>query len=62
MQGGKREGAGRPPVTANLKKEPICVKLPRWLIDWMSGQTKSRAVLIEHALKKEHSIEPPSDS
>ena len=62
MKGGKRQGAGRPPAPAELKKESIHIKLPRWLLDWMSEQPQSRAVLIEDALKKVHGIEPPSDT
>ena len=59
MSGGKREGAGRPPAPPMLKKEPISVKLPKWLIEWMDGQHESRAVLIEEALRKVHKLRPP---
>ena len=59
MIGGKREGAGRPPAPPMLKKEPISLKLPRWLIDWMDAQPESRAVLIEEALSKAHKLRPP---
>lgn len=59
MSGGKREGAGRKPSPPELKKEPISVKLPKWLIEWMDAQPDSRAVLIEEALKRQHKIKPP---
>jgi hypothetical protein len=59
-KGGKRQGAGRPPAPAKLKKESIHVKLPKWLIEWMSEQSESRAVIIEAAIKKSHDIQPPS--
>lgn len=59
MSGGKREGAGRQPAPPLLKKEPISVKLPKWLIDWMREQPESRAVLIEEALKRRHKLKPP---
>lgn len=59
MTGGKREGAGRKPSPPLLKKEPISVKLPKWLIDWMREQPESRAVLIEEALKRRHKLKPP---
>jgi hypothetical protein len=42
-----------------LKKEPISVKLPKWLLEWMDTQPESRAVLIEEALKRQHKIKPP---
>lgn len=59
MSGGAREGAGRKPAPPMLKKEPISLKLPRWLIEWMVDQPESRAVLIEDALKRRHKIKPP---
>lgn len=59
MSGGAREGAGRKPAPPMLKKEPISLKLPRWLIEWMDDQPESRAVLIEDALKRRHKIKPP---
>ena len=59
-RGGKRPGAGRKPVPPELKKEPISIKLPRWLIDWMDNQEESRPKLIEEALLRQHGIYPPS--
>jgi len=41
-----------------LKKEPISIKLPRWLIEWMNAQPESRAVLIENAIRKQHKLKP----
>ncbi len=61
MSGGKREGAGRPPAPPMLKKEPISVKLQKWLIEWMDAQPESRAVLIEESICKRHKIKPPAD-
>ena len=59
MKGGKQPGAGRPPTAPHLKKMPIAIKLPQWLLDWMATQAESRAVLIEDALCKRHKIKPP---
>ena len=59
MSGGARQGAGRKPSPPELKKEPISLKLPRWLIEWMDKQEESRAVLIEEALKRRHKLKPP---
>ena len=59
MSGGKREGAGRKPSPPELKKSPISLKLPRWMIEWMDARPESRAGLIEEALKKRHKLKPP---
>jgi hypothetical protein len=59
MVGGKREGAGRKPTHPLLKKEMISIKLPRWLIDRLSEETASRAVMIETALRNQHGWTPP---
>jgi len=60
--GGKREGAGRKPAAPHLKKMPISVALPQWLLDWMDTRPESRAVLIEEALRKRHKIKPPPEA
>ena len=61
-RGGKRLGAGRKPVPKELKKEPISIKLPRWLIDWMDTQEESRPKLIEEALRRQSNIFPAGES
>lgn len=53
-------GAGRPPVDPALRKDPLSVKLPRWLIDWTGDQDTSRAVLIETALVATYKLKPPA--
>lgn len=60
-RGGARLRAGRKPVAPELKKEPISIKLPKWLIDWMDAQEESRPNLIEEALRRQHSIRPPGE-
>ncbi len=60
-RGGVRLGAGRKPVSEELKKEPIYIKLPKWLIDWMDTQKDSRPNLIEEALRRQHDIRPPEE-
>ncbi|MFP5444574.1 MAG: hypothetical protein ACLGIY_13445 [Betaproteobacteria bacterium] len=45
-----------------LKKEPISIKLPRWLIDWMDTQEESRPKLIEEALRRQYNIFPAGES
>ena len=58
-RGGKRLGAGRKPVPAQLKKMPISIKLPKWLIDWLDEQGDSRPNVIERALCQQYGIQPP---
>ena len=60
-RGGKRPGAGRKPVPADLKKMPISIKLPLWLIKWMDEQEESRAKIIEEALRRQHNIFPKGE-
>ena len=61
--GGKREGAGRPRSPKMLKKRPVSIRLPEWLIQWMDNQPgTNRAVLIEESLQKLHKIKPPVDT
>lgn len=57
--GGRRSGAGRPPVDPELKKIPASYKLPRWLVYWLRAQDRPAAQLIEEALRRVHRIEPP---
>jgi len=59
MSGGERKGAGRKPAPPELKKIPVGVKLPSWLVEWMRAQPESQAVLIEEALKKRNKLKPP---
>jgi len=60
-RGGVRLGAGRKPVAPALKKEPISIKLPKWLIDWMDTQEESRPNLIEEAMRRQYNIWPPGE-
>ena len=58
-QGGKREGAGRPPIDPHLVKVPVGYKLPRWLVEWLREQDVPAAQLIEDALRRRHKLKPP---
>ena len=58
-RGGKRKGAGRHRISPELKKNPVSIKLPQWLIEWTNDQPMSRAELIEQALCKVHKLNPP---
>lgn len=59
-RGGKREGAGRPPIDPQMVKVPVGYKLPRWLVDWIRQQDEPAAQMIEEALRKVHHLRPPS--
>lgn len=64
MSGGKREGAGRKPMPAHLRKVPFNTKLPAWLKKWLTdpARDKSGPVLIEEALRQVHGLTPPDVS
>ena len=57
--GGKREGAGRPPVNPLLKKIPSGYKYSQWILDWLREQPEAAGVLLEQALIKQHKLKPP---
>ena len=58
-RGGRREGAGRPPIDQRLVKVPVGYKLPRWLVEWLREQDEPAAQLIEDALRRRHKLKPP---
>jgi hypothetical protein len=58
-RGGKREGAGRPPTPAHIKRETCPVRLPRWLIEELDRRDGSRGEIIEAALVKALKVKPP---
>ena len=49
---GAHRALGRPPAHHLLKKEQIGLKLPRWLIDKLTAEPRSRALTIELALRE----------
>ena len=52
MSGGKREGAGRPPIDKNKKKKPVLVLLSPDVILLLDNQQKSRGVLIDDVIRE----------
>lgn len=58
--GGKRKGAGRPPINPQLVKIPVGYKLPQWLVEWIRKQDKPAAQMIESALCQVHRLRPPT--
>lgn len=57
--GGKRHGAGRPPIDPRMVKVPVGYKLPRWLVKWLRDKDEPAAQLIEDALCRRHKLKPP---
>lgn len=47
---------GRAKLDQSLKKVPLFVNLPQWLIDWLRSQPESNAELIEQALIKSYKL------
>lgn len=58
--GGKRKGAGRPPIDPRVVKIPVGYKLPRWLVEWIRQQDEPAALLVEEALCRRHGLKPPT--
>jgi hypothetical protein len=52
-------GSGRKPANPLLKKNPINLKLEQYILDWLAGQEKSRAIIIASALRDKYGIKPP---
>lgn len=59
MIGGKRIGSGRKKSRPELKKIPVGMKLPRWMVEWLRTQPQSMPALIEDALIARHGLVAP---
>ena len=51
---------GRPKSSPEMKKMPINVKLPKWLLDKMALESDSRAVIIETSIRCLYDWQPPN--
>lgn len=49
---------GRPPAPPGLRRVNVPLRLPEWLVQWMSEQAETPAELIEAALLKAHKLRP----
>jgi len=58
-RGGKRKGAGRPPLPEALKKQPCPIKLEQWIIDDIDSRPGSRAATLREAYIKVHKLKKP---
>jgi hypothetical protein len=52
---------GRPKLSPKMKKMPINVKLPQWLLDRMRQEPESRAEIIEAAIRHVYDWQPPNE-
>lgn len=61
MIGGKRKGAGRKPVSPELRKEQSKARISKWVLDWLDAHRDegSRGALLESALIKVHKLKAP---
>jgi len=57
--GGARQGSGRKSSPPELKKIPVGMKLPRWMVEWLRAQPESMPRLIEDALIARHKLTKP---
>ena len=52
---------GRPQAHPGLRRVNVPVRLPAWLVQWMSEQPGTPARLIEAALLKAHKLRAPRE-
>jgi len=57
MRGGKRKGAGRPPVPPNLKRVKMTgVRIQQWILDWLMSRPESSGKIIEDVLIEKYEL------
>ena len=57
MRGGKRKGAGRPPVPPNLKRVKMTgVRVQKWILDWLMSRPESSGQIIEAVLIEKYEL------
>lgn len=56
--GGKRPGAGRKHADPLIKRIPIQVRLPAWLVEWLREHGRIGR-LIEEAVTERHRLNKP---
>ena len=49
-------------VLEGLRRVPVPVRLPKWLVVWMGRQVETPAAMIEAALLKTHKLRAPKDA
>lgn len=63
MSADKSKG-GRPPAPPGMLRVNVPVRLPEWMVEWMTAQwaddhDKTATVLIEAAMVKAYKLRPP---
>ena len=57
MRGGKRKGAGRPPVPPHLKRVKMTgVRIQQWILDWLMSRPESSGKIIEDVLIEKYEL------
>lgn len=59
-RGGKRKGAGRPPLAEHLKRKRVSIRLPGWLADWLLN-CSDQGRLVERALIETFELSVPEE-
>ena len=52
MRGGKRMGAGRKKKPDHLRREPVTIRLPQWMISQLKNDGQIGYLIEEHLAKK----------
>lgn len=60
-QGGKREGAGRPPALDAEKMRTVSVRMPQWMIDELDKLDGDRSFMMRYAVTKTFQLKPPPE-
>ena len=60
-KGGKREGAGRKKKPDHLKRLPVGIRLPKWMIKQLKGEGEI-GYQIEELILKYGSLKKPDDA
>lgn len=60
MRGGKRDGAGRKRQPEHLRREPVTIRLPKWMIDQLKAKGEI-GYLIEIELATNFPLNIPTD-
>ncbi len=60
MRGGNRPGAGRKKMPDHLRREPVTIRLPQWMISQIKNKGEI-GYLIENQLAKKGFLDLPDD-
>ena len=61
MKGGKREGAGRKKQPEHLRRVPVTVRLPNWMVEQLRAKGQIGYMIEVELATKEGLLELPKD-